>query len=108
MTLETLANFIGISLPLITIAGSAVAYVVKIYNDAAQSRRKQFFDLMGLMDAKGTIASKLAAIYELRSFPEHKDFIVMFCRTQKTNIDGASASLLEGEMQRTIDYFTNK
>lgn len=76
-------SFVGIVVPLLTIAGSAVAFVSKTFGDAKESRRKQFFDLMALIDTNGSIASKVAAVYQLRYFPEHKDFIVRFCQRRQ-------------------------
>lgn len=104
--MDKLISIIGVVIPMITIAGSAVAFVWKSYRDARQERRKEFFDLMGLIDAKGSIASKITAVYQLRFFPEHKDFIVRFCDTQKENIDGSgtAAKLLADEMVKTRDF----
>jgi hypothetical protein len=90
-----------------TIAGSAVAFVFKAYLDSRRERRQQFFDLMDLIDNKGSIAAKVAAIYQLRFFPEHKDFIIRFCDTQKNNISGSgiAADSLRAEFEKTADFF---
>jgi len=48
---------------------------VKLYLDRAERRRKDFFKLMDLIGGQGSIANKVAAVYELRRFPEHKEFI---------------------------------
>jgi hypothetical protein len=94
--------------PLIALAGSSIAYVVKLFLDRADKRRDRFFDLMKLIDGKESIALKVAAIYELRQFPEHKDFIVHFCETQSKNVAGvdSGAKSLIAEMNRTKDYFS--
>ena len=76
MDIQYLASWI----PLVTIAGSAVVYVVKLYQDSAERRRNQFFELMQFIDSDRPIATKVAAAYELRRFPEHKDFIMRFCQ----------------------------
>ena len=51
------------------------------------------------------IATKVAAIYELRRFPEHKDFIIRFCETQRSNVSGLAAQALIGEFDATRDFF---
>ena len=78
----------GFAIPLLGLAGSAIAYVVKLFQDARERRHARFFELMNFLDGEGTIAAKLAAIYALRNFPEHRAFIIRFCETQHNNIDG--------------------
>lgn len=98
---------IGVIVPLLTIAGSSVAFVYKTYRDARQDRRKQFFELMDLIDNKGTIAAKTAAVYQLRFYPEHKDFIIRFCDAQGENITGPESAtrILSAEMRATRHFF---
>ncbi|MBL4917730.1 hypothetical protein [Szabonella alba] len=100
-----LVSIVGVAIPMLTIAGSALAFVWKSFRDAKEDRRKQFFELMTRIDTHGTIAGKIAAVYHLRYFPEHKDFIIRFCDTQKDNINGDAARLLAEEMESTRDYF---
>jgi len=97
-------TLLGFAAPLITLAGSSVAYVVKLYQEAADRRRNHFFELMEFIDSDRPIATKTASIYELRRFPEHKDFVIRFCKTQATNITGPSAPLLAAEMNETRAY----
>lgn len=87
---------IGVVLSMMTIAGSAVAYVIRVYSDARLRRRNQFFELMQKLDERGTIASKLAATYQLREFPEHREFIIRFCTSQQENTTGDGSPLLIG------------
>jgi hypothetical protein len=94
-------TLLGFAAPLVTLAGSAVAYVVKLYQDGAERRRSHFFQLMQYIDSDRPIATKMAAVYELRQFPEHRDFIIRFCQTQRSNIAGTSAHLLTAEMDAT-------
>jgi len=108
MTMQEWVTLIGIIVPLLTIAGSAAAFVWKSYRDARENRRKQFFELMALIDTTGTIASKVAAVYQLRFYPEHKGFIIRFCDTQRHNISGHAAPLLAEEMDRTRDFFSRR
>ena len=98
-------TLLGFAAPLITLAGSAVAFVVKLYLDANERRRNQFFDLMDKIDSQSSIAKKIAAVYELRQFPEHRDFIIRFCKTQRSNITGTGAATLVMEMEATQTFF---
>jgi hypothetical protein len=96
-------TLLGFAAPLITLAGSAVAFVVKLYLDAGERLRNHFFDLMDKIDGQSSIAKKVAAFYALRQFPEHRDFIIRFCKTQRSNVSGpgtASAALI-AEMEAT-------
>jgi hypothetical protein len=106
LDLQSWATIIGVIIPMITIAGSAVAFIFKAYRDAADAKRAEFFALMDRIDTPGTIAGKVAAVYQLRYYPEHKEFIVRFCRTQRTNIKGDSAQLLADEMDSTERFFS--
>jgi hypothetical protein len=99
---------IGFAAPLFALAGSAVGYVFKQYLDAGEKRRSQFFELMKFLDSPSPIASKMAAVYELRKFPEHKDFIIRFCDSQQGNITGTGAQILAAEFKQTRDFMAAK
>jgi hypothetical protein len=102
-------TLVGFSAPLIALAGSAVGYVVKLYQDASNKRRDRFFELMAFIDDRNRpIATKVAAVYALREFPEHKDFIIRFCETQRSNITGVGTELLAGEMDRTREFMQSQ
>lgn len=108
--MEQLVSVVGVVIPMITIAGSAAAFVWKSFSDSRENRRKQFFQLMTLIDADGSIASKIAAVYQLRNFPEHSDFIIRFCDTQRNNLtgNGTAVALLAKEMNMTMDFFNKQ
>jgi hypothetical protein len=96
-------TLLGFAAPLLAIAGSAVAFVVKQFQDARERRRSQFFELMQYIDSDAPIATKVAAVYELRRFPEHKDFVIRFCEGQREIVSGGGAQLLVDEMDHTRD-----
>lgn len=98
----------GFAAPLIALAGSAVAFVVKAFGDSARLKRDQFFELMQFIDSDKPIATKLAAVYQLRSYPEHRDFIVRFCDGQADRIVGATAETLATEMRATADAMRHR
>jgi hypothetical protein len=97
-------TLVGFAAPLVTLAGSAVAYVVKLYQEAREKKRNQFFELMKFIDSTNPIATKVAAVYELRRFPEHREFIIRFCENQRTNVTGAGAQILVAEMDHTREF----
>jgi len=97
-------TLIGFAAPLMAVAGSAVAYVVKLYQEAGERRRNQFFELMQFIDSDRPIATKVAAVYELRRFPEHRDFIIRFCESQRSNVVGGGAAPLIAEMENTAQF----
>ncbi|KQW59941.1 hypothetical protein C6558_29310 [Ensifer sp. NM-2] len=101
-------TLLGFAAPLIALAGSAVGYVVKLYQGAAARKRDQFFELMAFIDSHDRpIATKVAAVYRLRDFPKDRNFIVRFCRTQRENIQGSAAQSLREEMDATALFFQN-
>jgi hypothetical protein len=98
-------SLVGAGVSLVTVAGSAVAYVVKLYLDRSERRRQAFFELMKMIDSPAPIAQKVAAVYRLREFPEDRDFIVRFCKTQRDNIKGPATEPLQIEMDATRQFF---
>lgn len=102
-----LVTLIGFAAPLLALAGSAVAYVIKLYRDAAETRHKRFFELMTYIDGQGPIAANVAAIYALREFKEHREFIERFCATQRNNTSGAAAQILIAELDYTAEAMRN-
>lgn len=54
----------------------------------------------------GSIASKMAAAFELRKYPEYRDVIIRVCR--ETEVRGDSAKMLKDEMMLTAEYLEGK
>src|SRR5205814_1067761 len=100
-------TFLGVAVPLIGLAGSAIAYVANLFRDARVRRRTDFLELMQLIDIQGSIAKKVTAVYQLRQFPEHAGFIIRFCKTQRQSISGEGVALqsLVAEMDSTREFF---
>lgn len=90
---------LAVVLPLITLAGSAVAYIVKLFLDLADRRRRHFLELVGLLDQPGTLAGKLAAVYQLSRYRRHKDFLIRFFDNRDTIISGTSGDVVKEEMR---------
>ena len=91
-TLSPWVAFIGFLIPILTLAGSAAAYIIKLYQDTGEKRYKRFFELLMHIDGQGSIAAKVGAIYALREFKEHRAFIQRFCEVQRTNVTGDARS----------------
>jgi hypothetical protein len=95
----------GVAIPLRGLVGDALAYVVKLYQDARVKRHERFFELMKYIDSRDLpLATKLAATYQLREFPEHKDFIIRFFEATGTRVSGEAADILNGELKRPADF----
>lgn len=101
--LQWWVTIFGIVVPLATLAGTAMAYVVRLFQDATSKRHNSFFQLMQYIDSPAPIASKMAAVYQLREFSEHKEFIIRFCESQRANIAGDETAVapLRAEMDAT-------
>src|SRR3546814_17276258 len=56
---------------------------------------------MTYIDGSGPIAAKLAAVYALRDFKEHREFIRRFCTTQQSQVVGGNAESLIKELNLT-------
>ena len=85
-----------------------MAFVIKSFSDGAARKREQFFELMQFIDSDKPIATKMAAVYQLRSFPKHREFIVRFCDSQADKIVGSTASALAAEMRATAEAMRNR
>ena len=96
------------AVPLFAIAGSGIAYVVKLYRDADERRHTRFFELLRYIGGNEGIGAKVGAAYALRNFPEHAEFVERFCLTNKAQVTGDNAQSLIDEMQRTADFFGAK
>ena len=54
----------------------------------------------------GSIASKMAAAYELRKYPEYREVIIRMCR--EGEVTGPSGKMLKHEMMLTADHLEGK
>jgi hypothetical protein len=95
---------LGFAAPLIALAGSAVAFVIRQYTDAKQRKRDDFFALLDRFDNPNTVIfCRLAATYRLREFKKDRDFLLRFLEFQQKNVEGSKDAVaqLVGEMQLT-------
>ena len=101
-------TLVSTAVPLFGIAGSAIGYVVKLYQDANERRHTRFFELLRYIGGDEGIGAKVGAAYALRNFPEHAEFVKRFCQNQQAQVTGGNAESLVDEMKRTADFFAPK
>ncbi len=95
--------FIAVLVPLCTLAWSAFRYVSELKRSREQREYERVFHVMDhLGQPGGSIASKMAAAYELRKYKAYAPVIIRLCDGVK--VDGPSAQMLLDELQRTKDH----
>jgi len=110
MNLSTVAEWIawaGIVIPLSALAWSAVFYTIARKREDAHQEYQRFFlitDHLGHLG--GSIASKMAAAYELRKYPQYAEVIINIC--EKTEVTGSMAKMLRDEMLATAEFLKAK
>lgn len=107
MTPETASDWIawaGLVIPLFAIAWAAVNYVRLEREKERSARYHRFFDLMEQLGRDGySIGAKMAALFELRKYPEYSDVIIRMCDSIPVSGEEASAKALKNEMKLTSD-----
>lgn len=94
----------GLVLPLAALAGSAASFVHTWRGELKHKRYQKFFELMELVGKQdGSIAGKMAAVYEMRKYPEYKEVIIRLCKD--VQVDGYAKELLEREFDLTAKHF---
>ncbi len=97
-----------VAVPLLGLAGSAIAFVIRMYLEAAERRRLRFFRMIEYINGQGGIIEKLAAMYQLREFTEHREFLIRLLEMQRGNITGDQKENLVAEMDRTAAALRGK
>lgn len=108
--LSTAAEWIawaGVVIPLAALAWSAVSYTLAHRREVQHQEYQRFFQIMDhLGQSGGSIASKMAAAYELRKYPEYADVIINVC--EKAKVDGGAADMLKDEMLATAIFLRSR
>jgi hypothetical protein len=91
------------SVPLLGLAGSAIAFVVKLFQDAKERRHERFFRYMALIDGDAPLVTRLAAVYQLQGFGEHREFLLRYLETFEGSVvgNGLGPDALKTEMRLT-------
>jgi hypothetical protein len=93
----------GIVIPLAALAWSAVFYTLARRREVQHQEYQRFFTITDHLGHQGgSIASKMAAAYELRKYPDYTDVIINIC--EKTEVTGPAAAMLKQELVATADY----
>lgn len=96
----------AIVLPLFALAWSAWQYVDLKKREEASESFNRLFRIMDMIGGRDTsLASKIAAVYELRRYPTYRDLIVRFCRDAAPKVVGENAKMLTREMELTAEFF---
>ena len=93
----------GVVLPLAALAWSAVFYTLARRREVAHQEYQRFFQIMDHLGQQGgSIASKMAATFELRKYPEYADVIINIC--EKADLKGPASDMLREEMLATAEF----
>ena len=97
----------GVVVPLAALAWAAVFYTLTRRREVHFQEFERVFKVMDHLGQEGgSIASKMAAAYELRKYPEYREVIIRLCR--QTEVAGSSAKMLKDEMLLTADFLEQK
>ena len=93
--------------PLFGLAGSAVRFVILEVQKRDDTKFLRFFNLMEQIGREGySIAAKMAAVYELRKYPEYAEVSIRVC--EDVPVSGNAAAPLVAEMKATAEYLRKK
>ncbi len=97
--------YLGLAIPLFVLAWSAWKYVSELKIQREREEYHRIFEVMDHLGQQGgSIASKMAAAYELRKFKNYSEVIIRLCNT--VEIDGVSAKMLKDELELTKKYLS--
>jgi hypothetical protein len=112
MTLEQisqLAAVFGVVVPLAALAWSAVMYVRIKRTEIQHQQYQKVFEVMDNLGKEGgSIASKMAAAFELRKFPEYSDVILRLASQVEITGSSVAATMLKNEIALTADFLKSK
>lgn len=107
MRLETWQDWVvwaGLVLPLATLAWAAIFFALTWREEIKHKRYQKFFELMELVGKENSsIAGKMAAVFEMRKYPEYKEVIIRLCKDAQ--IHGHAKQLHEREFDLTARHF---
>ena len=97
----------GIVIPLFAMAWAAIFFVLTRRCEVHFQEFERLFKVMDhLGHSGGSIASKMAATYELRKYPDYKDVIIRMC--EQTETTGSMGKMLKDEMLMTAEFLRGK
>ncbi len=106
MNLSTAGEWIawaGVVVPLMALAWSAVFYTLAKRRELEHEEYRRFFEIMDHLGQQGgSIASKMAAAFELRKYSHYTEVIINVC--EKAELEGDASQMLREEMLATAEY----
>lgn len=102
-TWEEWLAWAGVVVPLAGLAWAAIFYTLARRREIHFQEFERLFKVMDhLGHTDGSIASKMAAAFELRKYPEYRDVIIRMCR--EGEVTGPSGKMLKDEMLLTASF----
>jgi hypothetical protein len=99
---DQLVAWLGIVIPLFGLSWAAIQHVATEERDQKFKEYQKFFEIMKDFGSKdSTVPGNMAAVFELRKFPQYKDVIIRLC--EDSPFEGNPAKLLAREMALTAD-----
>jgi hypothetical protein len=87
------------------LAWSAVNYVMIRKLEIKHSEYQKFFEITDHLGAQGhSIASKMAAAYELRKYPQYRDVVIRLAENVGISGDPKSTNMLKEELLMTAEF----
>jgi hypothetical protein len=108
MNLKTATDWLtygALILPLFILAWSAWQYVMLQKKIEEQRRFENFFLVVEKSFKIGEVPLGAAALYELRKYPEYKEFTVRYCQWAMSVLTDKKQAFLRTEYQLTLEYF---
>ena len=100
--------WVGIVIPLCVLAWSAFRFTQERREQRKHSKFEHFFSVTDKIgQAQGSLLSKVAAVYELRRFPEYAEVITRMTAEPEIVGGGRSKALLEEEFGLTHEAMKN-
>jgi hypothetical protein len=102
-TWDQVVAWLGLVIPLAALAWAAILHVRTERREQQYREYQKFFEIMRELGSKeSTVPGNMAAVFELRKFPEYKDVIVRLC--EDAPLEGTATKLLAREMSMTAEY----
>jgi 2-phospho-L-lactate transferase/gluconeogenesis factor (CofD/UPF0052 family) len=93
----------GVVIPLSVLAFTAAFHVRNEIRKTMHKEYERFFEVMEHLGVHGgSIASKMAAAYEMRKFPQYSEVVIRTC--ENVQVDGDAAGMLREELRLTAEF----
>jgi hypothetical protein len=108
MQLQTWQDWVawaGVVIPLASLAWAAVMHVRLGQRQARSQEFDQLFKVMELIGShSGNQPSQMAAIFELRNYPNYKNLILRMCDTLPISGSASAVAAIKNELESTAKF----